>query len=72
MKVTIDRIEENKAVLIFDNSQELLIDITELPKDSKEGDVLEIIFQSSLESAQRQQQAKAILNEILGEELNEN
>lgn len=40
-KFTIDRIEEGKAVLECENGEMVSLDVTSLPKNIKEGDVLE-------------------------------
>ena len=40
-KLTIDRIEEGKAVLECENGEMVNLDVSSLPKNIKEGDILE-------------------------------
>ncbi|MCX6778921.1 MAG: DUF3006 domain-containing protein [Candidatus Magasanikbacteria bacterium] len=62
----IDRLEEDKAVLKFDDGQKLTIAIDFLPEDSVEGSVLDINFkEEGGAEEERAKQAKAILNQIL-------
>lgn len=63
----LDRLEEKKAVLKFDDGQTLNIDIDFLPENSAEGSALEIKIEepSAKATEERTKQAKAILNEIL-------
>ncbi|KKR48895.1 MAG: hypothetical protein UT86_C0002G0070 [Candidatus Magasanikbacteria bacterium GW2011_GWC2_40_17] len=63
----IDRLEEKKAVLKFDDGQTLNIDINFLPENSGEGSVVEIKIEEpgGRATEERAKQAKAILNEIL-------
>ena len=63
----IDRLEDNKAVLKFDDGQKLTIPLDILPEESVEGSVLEIILGGGNHRAEeeRAKQAKALLNQIL-------
>jgi len=62
----IDRLEEEKAVLKFSDGQTLNVPIDLLPEEAKEGNVLNILFgENSAVKEKKENQAKAILNEIL-------
>jgi len=62
----IDRLEEEKAVLKFDNGQILNVEIDFLPDGVGEGSVLDINFQDDeKEKENRELVAKSLLNEIL-------
>lgn len=66
IKFIIDRIEGNKAVLISEAEEELVIEKKWLPKGIKDGNAL--IVQVSEEKAyteEKQKKAKDLLNEIL-------
>ena len=68
MKVTIDRLEGDKAVLKTNDGQELLWPKEQLPKDAKEGSVVELAIKSDKEGEQEKGElAKAVLNEVLQE-----
>ena len=66
IKLTIDRFEEDKAVLKTDNNQTIVWPKNKLPENVKEGSVLafKILTDEDSEKNQRNQ-AKDILNEIL-------
>lgn len=63
----IDRLEETKAVLKFDDGQTLIVDIDFLPEGVGEGKVLDfdLVGQNNRAEEDRSKQAKALLNEIL-------
>ena len=58
MKATIDRFEGDKAVLVFNEGQQLVVNKSDLPAESRESDILTISFSAEA-------QAKSVLNEIL-------
>lgn len=63
---TIDRFEEDKAVLILPDKQQLIIVKKFLPKGLKEGDGLEVSFTlNKKESARQKIKAKEILSQLL-------
>jgi hypothetical protein len=65
VEMTLDRLEEDKAVLISELS-ECIIPIKLLPKSAKEGDIIIATFATdSAERNRREMKAKEILNEIL-------
>ncbi|MFH1523105.1 MAG: DUF3006 domain-containing protein [Patescibacteria group bacterium] len=64
--LTIDRFEENKAVLKTVDNQTIVWPKEKLPKDIKEGTALTIIISNNSELAEeKKKSAKDILNEIL-------
>lgn len=70
LQATVDRFEENFAIITFPNGDTLTIHIDELPDDTAEGSVL--YFHPSLEengeptkTADQENLAKTILNQIL-------
>lgn len=66
MQATIDRIENNKAVLKTNDGQEWLWPADQLPKDAQEGSVVELEIKSDKESErEREKLARAVLNEVL-------
>lgn len=66
IKATIDRLEGDFAVLVFDDGQTLNLPRKDLPEDAKEGSVILVSFLSEREQTKKQKElAKAILNEIL-------
>ncbi len=66
LKATIDRFEDQKAVLIFPDGQELIIDRDQLGSNLKAGDVIHINFIYDQKETQAQENlAKNILQEIL-------
>jgi len=65
IKVVIDRIEEDMAILKI-NDVTINFPISQLPEDVKEGDVLNLIVSKDGEQTDNSKnQAKDILNEIL-------
>jgi len=75
VKLTIDRFENDKAVLINDNGQSVIWPADKLPADCHEGQALEFFISADLKTeAKNRHLAKDILNEILntGEEKNPN
>lgn len=69
LSATIDRLEGEQVVLIFNNGQQLVIPKADLPPGVVEGQV--IYFSLSLDQAQTDTQenlAKSILKEILKKE----
>ena len=63
---TIDRIEEDKAVLIFDDGQNLPVSIGKLPSGIRQGDVIKLeISKDNNQSNKQENLAKDVLNEIL-------
>lgn len=70
MKATLDRLEENNAVLRLEGGQELVVPKEELPKNAHEGSALFLLIsQSNSEEEAREKLAKSILNEILNAEV---
>lgn len=62
----IDRLEEEKAVLKFDDGQTLNISIEFLPDDVGEGSVIDVNFLGNEKGEEeRGVSAKSLLNEIL-------
>ncbi len=69
IQATIDRIEEDKAVLIFEDSQKLFVPINALPKNSLAGQALEISLLPNRSKTESQETlARDVLNEILQNE----
>lgn len=69
IKATVDRIEENKAVILSDDGQTLLWPIENLPEDTSEGTVVYInLTKSEIGEQERENLAKDILNEIMNDE----
>jgi hypothetical protein len=63
---TLDRFEEEKAVLLDEKNQEIVLQKNMLPKGIKDGAVLVItIATDGAETSQREKKAKEILNEIM-------
>jgi len=66
LKATIDRIEEGKAVLIFEDNQQLIIEKDKLGQDIKEGQVIFFnLSQNKLAQADNEKIAKNLLQQIL-------
>jgi hypothetical protein len=66
INLTIDRFENEQAVLKFDSGETLVWPKTKLPENLKEGDVLHLaINKNGEETASKHSQAKEILNELL-------
>ncbi|MFH1430413.1 MAG: DUF3006 domain-containing protein [Candidatus Uhrbacteria bacterium] len=67
MDVTIDRFEDDRAVLILESGDSVIVPRAELPDEATEGDVIALSFGiNDTETDDRTANAKAILNEILG------
>lgn len=70
-KFTIDRIEEDKAVLECENGDIVSIDLTSLPKKIKEGDILYFeegsCFLNEAETEQRKKKIESIMNLLFEE-----
>ena len=66
IQATIDRFEGDKAVLIFADGQQLIIDKKDLAQEIKEGDIVYLkISPEATETDAKQAQAKDLLQEIL-------
>ena len=66
LKFTIDRFENNKAVLKTDDGDTVVWPKSKLPSDAREGMVLNFNILSDLEAEKdKKELAKEILNEIL-------
>lgn len=66
IKLTIDRFEEDKAVLKTDDNQTIIWPKDKLPAEAHEGTVVAFnIITDAEEEKSRKEQAKEILNEIL-------
>lgn len=66
LHITIDRMENDFAVLIFPNNQQVTVEKKYLPSDIKEGSVLHLSFYTDAQMELKQEElAKAVLNEIL-------
>jgi hypothetical protein len=64
--VTIDRFEDNKAVLILPDSKQLVIPIKFLGENLKAGDALEINFTLSRKQTKKQETiVRKVLNKLL-------
>jgi len=69
LNLTIDRIENEKAVLKTDNGETIVWPKTELPAELREGSVLNFTISDSPElEKNKKEMAKNILNELLSEE----
>lgn len=70
-KFTIDRIEEDKAVLECENGDIVSIDLTSLPKKIKEGDILYFeegsCFLNEAETEQRKKKIESLMNLLFEE-----
>ncbi|MBU4257313.1 DUF3006 domain-containing protein [Patescibacteria group bacterium] len=66
LKLTIDRFEGDKAVLIAESGEQIIWPKNKLPEDIHEGMVLNFNIQNSEEAEKdKKELAKNILNEIL-------
>ncbi len=66
---TLDRIEEDKAVIRLDDGQEIFWAREKLPQNVKEGELVRIkLFTSDTESEEREKIARKLLEEILKKE----
>ena len=70
LKATIDRFEGDKAVLILENKEKLIIAKSDLGFNAQEGDVIYLGFFKSEETADNENLAKNILQEILNKQNN--
>ncbi len=69
LKGTIDRFEGKLAVIKFEEGQEFHWPIKNLPEEAKEGTAVRLILTTSLsDQEEREETAKALLNEILKRE----
>lgn len=63
---TLDRFEDDKAVLILSDKQQLIISRQDLDPDLKPGDVLKISFRrDSAQTVKQEKSARKILNRLL-------
>lgn len=66
IKLTIDRFEEDKAVLIADNGEQIIWPKNKLPEGIREGAVLVYDIRTDAEAEEEKRKtAKDLLNEIL-------
>lgn len=66
LQATIDRLEEDKAVLKFADGQTLTVALEFLPDEAGEGDVLSLSWGSdNVATENKEAMAKAMLNELL-------
>lgn len=69
---TIDRIEDSKAVLECENGDFVSIDISSLPKNIKEGDVIRFdngsYFLNAEETEQRSKRIKTLMESLFEDE----
>ena len=67
-KFTIDRIESEKAVLECENGEFVTLDVKSLPKNIKEGDILNFeegsYFLNSAETEKRKEKIKNLMNSL--------
>lgn len=69
IKLTIDRFEGDKAVLIAESGEQIIWPKNKLPEQAREGMVLSFNIQNSEEAEKdKKELAKNILNEILNTE----
>lgn len=66
LMATVDRIETDKAVLVFDSGQLLDWPVNQLPEGVSEGARIKlVIYSDKAEQIEREEMAKKVLNEIL-------
>ena len=66
LEAVIDRIEDDYAILVFEDNQTLMVPAEKLPYGYNEGTVLHVTFISDKESTKKSEDlAKQILNDIL-------
>jgi hypothetical protein len=64
--VTLDRFENDKAVLILPDGQNLVVHLKDLAPNVKAGDVLAINFSGSIrQTVQKEKMAKKLLKRVL-------
>lgn len=70
-KFTIDRIEEGKAVLECENGEMVSLDVSSLPKNIKEGDILEFsdgsYFLDDEETEKRKKRIRDLMSNLFEE-----
>ncbi len=67
VRAYIDRIEDDKAILVGEWPNGIIIPLNILPKDSREGEALVLtIATDEAETKRQEKKAKDLLNEILG------
>ncbi|MBU0648780.1 DUF3006 domain-containing protein [Patescibacteria group bacterium] len=65
-KGVIDRFENDKAVIVLDDGQEIIWPVSEMPDGATEGEAVRlVIFTKEDDRTEREKMAKIILNEIL-------
>ena len=65
-KGTVDRFENDKAVIVLDDGQEIIWPISEMPDGVAEGEAVRLVlFTKEDDRTEREKMAKTILNEIL-------
>ncbi len=63
---TVDRLEDDKAVLRLLDEQELIVDLKYLPVETTEGSILDLCFEVSGEAEKKAEtKARQLLNQIL-------
>ena len=66
-KLTIDRIEEESVICLFENKEEIAVPLLAMPDDVGEGDMVHMIITKDEPLSQSQKvEAKELLNELLG------
>jgi len=66
IKITLDRFEDNKAVLKTEANENIIWPKNKLPKDAKEGQIFNFAINDDKETSENKKElAKSILNEIL-------
>lgn len=66
LKATVDRIENNFAIIKTEDKQEILWPIDNLPEDAKEGSTVRLnLSTSKTDEEERVKLAKSLLEEIL-------
>ena len=69
MQVTIDRFEGDVAVIELESGEIMRVPRAELPEETAEGDMVELTFGINPAATDRRaQQARDVLNELLGGE----
>ena len=67
-RFTIDRIEENKAILECENGEFVTLEISSLPKNIKEGDILNFddnsYFLNADETEKRKEKIKNLMSSL--------
>ncbi|MDD4333404.1 MAG: DUF3006 domain-containing protein [Patescibacteria group bacterium] len=69
LNLTIDRFENDKAVLKTDDNATIIWPKNKLPQDAHEGSILSFIINSDIKTEEEKKQiAKEVLNELLNAE----